>query len=47
MGGNMVARLLEKGHTVSGYNRTRSKGEGLGIVGMKTRRSRCFHSQTS
>src|ERR1022692_2147114 len=29
MGGNMVARLLEKGHTVAGYNRTRSKAEWL------------------
>jgi 3-hydroxyisobutyrate dehydrogenase-like beta-hydroxyacid dehydrogenase len=29
MGGNMVARLLEKGHTVSGYNRTRSKAQWL------------------
>src|ERR1035438_6253261 len=29
MGGNMVARLLEKGHTVTGYNRTRSKAEWL------------------
>ena len=23
MGGNMVSRLLEKGHPVTGYNRTR------------------------
>jgi 3-hydroxyisobutyrate dehydrogenase-like beta-hydroxyacid dehydrogenase len=29
MGGNMVARLLEKGHTVTGYNRTRSKAQWL------------------
>jgi 3-hydroxyisobutyrate dehydrogenase-like beta-hydroxyacid dehydrogenase len=29
MGGNMVARLLEKGHTVTGYNRTRSKAQRL------------------
>ena len=26
MGSEMVLRLLEKGHTVTGYNRTRSKG---------------------
>ena len=26
MGGNMVARLLEKGHTVTGYNRTKVEG---------------------
>jgi 3-hydroxyisobutyrate dehydrogenase-like beta-hydroxyacid dehydrogenase len=35
MGGNMVARLLEKGHTVSGYNRTRSKAQWLIDKGMK------------
>jgi 3-hydroxyisobutyrate dehydrogenase-like beta-hydroxyacid dehydrogenase len=29
MGGHMVSRLLEKGHTVTGYNRTRSKAEWL------------------
>src|ERR1700678_4428318 len=29
MGGNMVARLLENGHTVTGYNRTRSKAQWL------------------
>jgi len=35
MGGNMVARLLEKGHTVTGYNRTKSKAQGLIDRGMK------------
>ncbi len=35
MGGNMVDRLLSKGHTVTGYNRTRSKGEWLIAKGMK------------
>ena len=35
MGGNMVARLLEKGHTVTGYNRTRSKAQSLIDRGMK------------
>jgi 3-hydroxyisobutyrate dehydrogenase-like beta-hydroxyacid dehydrogenase len=35
MGGNMVARLLEKGHTVTGYNRTRSKAQRLIDQGMK------------
>lgn len=35
MGGNMVARLLEKGHTVTGYNRTRSKAKWLIDRGMK------------
>jgi 3-hydroxyisobutyrate dehydrogenase-like beta-hydroxyacid dehydrogenase len=34
MGGNMVARLLEKGHSVTGYNRTRSKAEWLVDRGM-------------
>jgi len=29
MGGNMVERLLSKGHTVTGYNRTRGKAERL------------------
>jgi 3-hydroxyisobutyrate dehydrogenase-like beta-hydroxyacid dehydrogenase len=35
MGGNMVSRLLEKGHTVTGYNRTRSKAQGLIDRGMR------------
>lgn len=35
MGGNMVARLLEKGHTVTGFNRTRSKAQVLIDRGMK------------
>jgi 3-hydroxyisobutyrate dehydrogenase-like beta-hydroxyacid dehydrogenase len=35
MGGNMVSRLLEKGHTVTGYNRTRSKAQWLIDKGMK------------
>src|SRR5438105_10283485 len=35
MGGNMVARLLEKGHTVTGYNRTRSKAQWLIDKGLK------------
>jgi len=35
MGGNMVVRLLEKGHTVTGYNRTRSKAQVLIDKGMK------------
>jgi 3-hydroxyisobutyrate dehydrogenase-like beta-hydroxyacid dehydrogenase len=34
MGGNMVARLLDKGHTVTGYNRTRSKAQWLIDRGM-------------
>src|SRR5208337_976691 len=35
MGGNMVARLLEKGHTVTGYNRTRTRALWLIDKGMK------------
>ena len=35
MGGNLVARLLDKGHKVTGYNRTRSKAQWLVDRGMK------------
>lgn len=35
MGGEMVNRLLSKGHTVTGYNRTREKAEWLIQMGMK------------
>jgi 3-hydroxyisobutyrate dehydrogenase-like beta-hydroxyacid dehydrogenase len=35
MGGNMVDRLLDKGHRVTGYNRTRSKAQWLVDRGMK------------
>lgn len=35
MGGNMVKRLLDKGHTVVGHNRTRSKAEWLVKAGMQ------------
>ncbi len=35
MGSELVARLLSKGHAVTGYNRTRSKGEWLVKKGMK------------
>jgi 3-hydroxyisobutyrate dehydrogenase-like beta-hydroxyacid dehydrogenase len=35
MGGDMVSRLLDKGHSVTGYNRTRSKAERLIQKGMK------------
>jgi 3-hydroxyisobutyrate dehydrogenase-like beta-hydroxyacid dehydrogenase len=34
MGGNMVDRLLSKGHTVTGYNRTRPKAQWLLDKGM-------------
>jgi 3-hydroxyisobutyrate dehydrogenase-like beta-hydroxyacid dehydrogenase len=35
MGGRMANRLLDKGHTVTGYNRTRAKAEWLVTRGMK------------
>jgi 3-hydroxyisobutyrate dehydrogenase-like beta-hydroxyacid dehydrogenase len=35
MGGNMVARLIEKGHSVTGYNRTRAKAQWLVDKGMQ------------
>ena len=35
MGGQMVNRLLSKGHTLTGYNRTRSKAQWLIDKGMK------------
>lgn len=35
MGGQMVKRLLDKGHQVIGYNRTRSKAEWLIAAGMR------------
>ena len=34
MGGNMVARLIEKGHTVTGFNRTKAKAQWLIEKGM-------------
>ena len=35
MGSQMVKRLLDKGHVVTGYNRTRSKAQWLVDRGMK------------
>jgi 3-hydroxyisobutyrate dehydrogenase-like beta-hydroxyacid dehydrogenase len=34
MGGTMVSRLLDKGHSVTGYNRTRAKAQSLVDKGM-------------
>jgi 3-hydroxyisobutyrate dehydrogenase-like beta-hydroxyacid dehydrogenase len=34
MGSQMVSRLLDKGHTVTGYNRTRTKAQWLVDRGM-------------
>jgi len=36
MGGQMAVRLLEKGHTVTGYNRTRSKAQWLVDKGLNS-----------
>lgn len=47
MGGNMVARLLDKGHKVTGYNRTRSKARWLIDRGMKWADSPCAVSATA
>ena len=41
MGSRMVDRLLEKGHTVTGYNRTRAKAQWLIDRGMKWGESPC------
>jgi len=35
MGGQIVKRLLDKGHVVTGYNRTRSKAQWLEAAGMR------------
>ena len=35
MGSRMVSRLLDKGHTVTGYNRTKSKAQSLIDKGMR------------
>ena len=35
MGSQMVNRLIDKGHTVTGYNRTRAKAEWLIKKGMR------------
>jgi 3-hydroxyisobutyrate dehydrogenase-like beta-hydroxyacid dehydrogenase len=41
MGGELVNRLLSKGHTVTGYNRTKTKSEWLAKAGMKWADSPC------
>ncbi len=41
MGSQMVSRLLDKGHMVTGYNRTRSKAQWLIDKGMKWADSPC------
>jgi len=41
MGGRMVARLLDHGHAITGYNRTRAKAQWLIERGMKWAASPC------
>jgi 3-hydroxyisobutyrate dehydrogenase-like beta-hydroxyacid dehydrogenase len=41
MGGQMVSRLLSRGHTVTGYNRTRAKAQWLIDKGMRWADSPC------
>jgi 3-hydroxyisobutyrate dehydrogenase-like beta-hydroxyacid dehydrogenase len=47
MGGRMAKRLLDAGHTVTGYNRTRSKAEWLIAEGMGWAESPCQVAQTA
>jgi 3-hydroxyisobutyrate dehydrogenase-like beta-hydroxyacid dehydrogenase len=47
MGGRMVKRLLEAGHTVFGYNRTRSKAQWLLEAGMQWGESPCKVAETA
>jgi 3-hydroxyisobutyrate dehydrogenase-like beta-hydroxyacid dehydrogenase len=47
MGGQMVKRLLDKGHTVTGYNRTRAKAEWLIHSGMRWADSPCEVARAS
>ncbi len=47
MGSEMVNRLLSKGHSVTGYNRTRSKAEWLVKKGMKWGDSPCTVAATA
>jgi 3-hydroxyisobutyrate dehydrogenase-like beta-hydroxyacid dehydrogenase len=47
MGGQMVSRLLGKGHTVTGYNRTRAKAQWLIDKGMRWADSPCAVAEGS
>jgi len=47
MGGRMVDRLLSKGHTVTGHNRTKSKAQWLIDRGMKWADSPCAVAQAA
>ena len=47
MGGQMVSRLLDKGHAVTGYNRTRAKAQWLIDKGMRWADSPCLVAESS
>ena len=47
MGGQMVSRLLDKGHAVTGYNRTRAKAQWLIDTGMRWADSPCLVAESS
>ncbi len=47
MGGRMVKRLLEAGHKVTGYNRTRSKAQWLLDAGMDWGETPCAVAETA
>lgn len=47
MGSRMVKRLLDAGHTVTGYNRTKSKAQWLIDAGMRWADSPCQVAQTA
>jgi 3-hydroxyisobutyrate dehydrogenase len=47
MGSRMVQRLLAAGHKVTGYNRTKSKAQGLLDAGMQWGESPCIVAKTA
>ena len=47
MGSQMVSRLLDKGHAVTGYNRTRAKAQWLIDKGMRWADSPCLVAESS
>jgi 3-hydroxyisobutyrate dehydrogenase-like beta-hydroxyacid dehydrogenase len=47
MGGRMAKRLLDAGHSVTGYNRTKAKAQPLLDAGMKWAESPCAATQAS
>jgi 3-hydroxyisobutyrate dehydrogenase-like beta-hydroxyacid dehydrogenase len=47
MGGRVVKRLMDAGHTVTGHNRTRSRADGLVEAGMRWADSPCLVAEQS